>query len=112
MKEECKSCVGCKYLYQYGGGYSNYTWEEDFVCCAKGRNANLEAEAEAPCDWNNRSPNVDNWPMTNNSRCELYQDGPYVTLDVDGDDGPADHTEDVEVIKLICEQTGRAPLGR
>ena len=36
-----RSCVGCKYLYGQGHGYSNYTWEETTVRCALDRNQAL-----------------------------------------------------------------------
>lgn len=100
-----KSCVGCKFLYSKGLGYSNYTWEENEVRCAKDKNPNLPAEEGF--DW---TPQNDNWAKTNASRCELYAvGGEMVKLDVDGDDGPADYTQDEEAIAAICEHSG---LGR
>ena len=44
MEVNEKSCVGCKFLYSEGKGYSNYTWEETEVRCAKDKNPNLPAE--------------------------------------------------------------------
>ena len=109
--EQLVSCVGCKYLYSEGSGYSNYTWMETYVKCAKDKNPKLEdGEAEEPYDWNQKAEN-DNWPMTNSGRCELYAPGVYVELDVDGDNGPADESEDEEQIKAICEHSGRKPHG-
>lgn len=101
-----KSCVGCKYLYSEGSGYSNYTWEETDVRCAKDRNPHLPADE--PYDWK-KEP--DNWPMTKDSRCELYAPGEMVALDVDGEDGPADYTEDAEAIAAICAHCERKPHG-
>lgn len=101
-----KSCVGCKYLYTYGSGYSNWTHLDDVVCCAKNRNPNLEDEE--PDDWNMED---DNWPKTNASRCELYSPGEMVRLDVDGEDGPADYTDDEDAIAAICEDSGRERNG-
>jgi hypothetical protein len=105
---ECLSCVGCKWLYQEGTGYSNYTWENDDVRCALDRNPNLTAER--PSDWNQDAA-TDNWPATNRSRCDRYAPGEYVALDVDGEDGPADKTTDEDQIRLICEHSGRKPHG-
>lgn len=101
-----KSCVGCKYLYSEGMGYSNYTWEDTKVLCAKNRNTNLPAEE--PYDWK-KEP--DNWPKTESARCELYAPGEMVELDVDGEDGPADHTQDEEAIAAICAHSGRKAHG-
>lgn len=97
-----KSCVGCKFLYAEGDGYSNYTWLSDEVRCAKDKNPNLPAEW---CeDW---TPEKDNWPKTKDSRCELYAVGVQVVLDVEGEDGPANYTQDEEAIDAICAHSGR-----
>lgn len=103
-----KSCVGCKFLYSEGTGYSNYTWEADDVKCAKDRAPKLPDEK--PYDWNQDAVN-DNWAATKDSRCELYAEGTFVALDVDGDDGPADTSTDQEQIDAICAHTGRKPNG-
>lgn len=100
-----KSCIGCRFLYTVGYGYSNYTWVETSVECAKNKNKNLPSDK--PEDWNEE----DNWPATMNSRCELYAPGKQVALDVDGNNGPADYTQDEEVISAICEHTGRGRNG-
>ena len=100
------SCIGCKYLYTKGVGYSNWTHLDDDVYCAKNRNPNLPS-AE-PYDWNRVN---DNWPKTNTSRCEWYSAGEMVRLDVDGYDGPADYINDEEVIAAICEHSGRGRNG-
>lgn len=108
---ESTSCIGCKFLYSRGEGYSNWTWMETYVHCAKDRNPNLTGgDAEACCDWTKDVTN-DNWPATNTSRCELYAPGSMVTLDVDGEDGPVDYTDDEEAIVAICEHSGRARVG-
>lgn len=106
------SCVGCKWLYQVGVGYSNYTWEDDDVRCAKNLNDNLrEGYHYAPCDWNKDSPEQDNWPITMHSRCDKYEAGPFVAMDVDGEDGPADFTTDKSQIDAICKHSDRDPHG-
>jgi len=106
------SCVGCKFLYGQGEGYSNYTWEMTTVICSKGRNPYLmERDKEEPSDWEKSSPETDNWSATKASRCELYATGPYITLDVGNEDGPADYTQDQEAIAAICESSGRKPNG-
>lgn len=103
-----KSCVGCKFLYSQGNGYSNWTWESDDVHCAKDRNPNLGAEK--PYDWK-QDAEADNWPKTNESRCELYAPGEFVALDVDGEDGPADQSKDAEQIAAIVAHSGRPEHG-
>ena len=48
---ESTSCIGCKFLYSRGEGYSNWTWMETYVHCAKDRTPNLTGgDAEACCD--------------------------------------------------------------
>jgi hypothetical protein len=82
-----------------------------FVRCARDKNPNLiDGDVEEPFDWN-KNPEHDNWPKTNNSRCELYVSGVYVELDVDGDNGPADESEDEEQIIVICKHSGRERNG-
>lgn len=103
-----KSCVGCKFLYSEGNGYSNWTWEGDDVRCAKDRNPNLPDEK--PYDWR-QAPDADNWAKTKESRCELYAEGTFIGLDVDGEDGPADSSTDQEQIDAICAHSGRKPHG-
>lgn len=112
-KGAARSCVGCKYLYGQGNGYSNYTWEGTTVRCALDKNkALLEGNSEEGYDWV-RDPDNDNFPATRNGRCEMYSGGAaYLTLDVDGEDGPADYTDDIEAIEAICKQSGRKPRGR
>ena len=106
------SCVGCKFLYGHDSGYSNYTWMETYVHCAKDRNPNLlDGEKEEPYDWNKQEIG-DNWKATADSRCELFAAGPFITLDVDGENGPADDTDDQEAIDAICKHSGREPKGR
>lgn len=105
------SCIGCKYLYSEGSGYSNYTWEETYVRCAKEKNPNLaHGGLEEPYDWNKNEEN-DNWPATNGSRCTYYSRGVYVELDVDGENGPADESDDEEQIDAICIHSGRERNG-
>ncbi len=99
-----KSCIGCKFLYEQDHGYSNYTVEETEVCCAKNRNPNLVG-AMRPWDWNQKD---DNWPMTKDSRCDLYAAGPDVHLDVDGEDSISSQTDDVEQIEAIVAHSGRS----
>jgi hypothetical protein len=103
-----KSCVGCKFLYSEGSGYSNWTWESDDVRCAKDRNPNLPADK--PWDWK-QDASADNWPHTNQSRCELYAEGTFVSMDVEGEDGPADTSSDQEQIYAICAHSKRPPSG-
>ena len=106
MKSDEKSCVGCKFLYTQGRGYSNYTWLETDVDCAKDKNPNLPREE--PADWNMKE---DNWPATMGGRCSLYELGEMVALDVEGEDGPADCTQDEETIAAVCEHSGRGRHG-
>lgn len=108
MPKETNSCIGCKFLFSVGTGYSNWTWEGNDVTCAMNLNPNLPSDW--PSDWN-ENPKHDNWPKTNTSKCNTFAPGPFVRLDVDGDDGPADFTDDETVIALICRDTGRKPNG-
>jgi len=111
LVEPLVSCVGCKYLYSEGSGYSNYTWMETYVKCAKDKNPNLaDGEAEEPDDWNQKADS-DNWDMTNSSRCDLYDAGVYVELDVDGENGPGDESDDEVQILAICKHSGRERNG-
>lgn len=101
------SCCGCKYLYSEGRGYSNYTWLDTAVMCAKERNRNLIGHNEMePSDWV-CDPALDNWPKTNTSRCELYSEGVFVALDVDGENNAADHSADKEQVEAINKHCGR-----
>jgi len=108
-----KSCLGCKYLYSHGRGYSNYTWEDTEIKCALELNNNLPADQ--PYDWSHRHDKEtnlpDNWPKTNNARCNKYVAGNMVELDIDSENGPADFTNDKEVIVLIGKQCNRNPQG-
>ena len=101
-KDRQQSCVGCKFLYSESTGYSNYTWNDNDIKCAKDKNPNLPAEKCG--DW---TPQRDNWSKTDTSRCELYSPGEMVTLDVEGEDGPGNYTKDEEAIAAICAHSSR-----
>lgn len=104
-----ESCAGCAYLASYGEGYSNWTWEETVVICGRGRNPNLPADE--PMDWrvDLKEPIKDNWPATQNSRCEHYRvpespehDKPVPTqLDVDGETNLMDEAPDLDAAGWI-----------
>lgn len=65
------SCVGCQYMYMHDTGYSNYTVLNTEVRCALDKNPNLPADA--PYDWAAKHDGSrDNWPKTNESRCEKF----------------------------------------
>ena len=101
------SCVGCKFLFWKDQGYSNYTVEETVVFCALKRNPKLPAYD--PYDWvfgRNGWPKEskgapDNWPVTQNSRCEKHATGETVYLDVEGEESVESQTTDAEVIDAI-----------
>lgn len=99
-----QSCVGCKFLYGDGSGYSNYTWMETYVRCALKKNPELETDQEEPSGW--QGPEADVWPPTMNGRCDRYAVGPYITLDPDREDHPSDATSDEEQARAICEADG------
>lgn len=100
-----KSCVGCAFLYTHGSGYSNYTWENTYVLCAFDSNPSLVSGVEEPYDWNKED---DNWPATQNSRCEKYHPAQrMITLDVDGEDFPDDYTDDILAIWAVEQHSGR-----
>lgn len=92
--EQPRSCVGCKYLWADGSGYSDYTWMDTDVKCAKGRNPNLPT-AE-PYDW---TQEADNLPATMNGRCDAFSPGPYITISPDGDpsDTPIDDEQRIAI---------------
>jgi len=100
-----RSCAKCKFLYRQEHGYSNYTVEETEVLCAKDRNPNLPARE--PWAWKHTDTD-DNWPLTNQSACELFAAGEQVLLDVDGETHPAECTDDTETIAAVCEHAGIA----
>lgn len=100
MNDKCKSCVGCKYLFADGYGYSNYTWMDTFIRCALNKNKNLKKDTEEPCNWTH-DPDHDNFPPTMHSRCEDYEEGPFFTLDPDGEDDPRESGVDEEVCSLV-----------
>jgi len=89
-----KSCVGCKFLWADGSGYSDYTWMDTDVKCAKERNTRLPFSE--PYDW---IKEPDNLPETMESRCELYSPGPYITISPDGeaDDKPIDEEQSIAI---------------
>ena len=112
------TCVGCKFLYGDGTGYSNWTWMDTYVKCALNKNPNLLKESddtEEPCDWSARGhessevPGAqalnrnDNWQMTNSSACERWSPGDYITLDPDREIVLSDVTKDQEQIDAIRE---------
>jgi hypothetical protein len=76
---------------------------------ATGR-GNPNLPADKPWDWK-QDASADNWPHTNQSRCELYAEGTFVSMDVEGEDGPADTSFDQEQIYAICAHSKRPPSG-
>lgn len=96
------SCVGCKFLYGDGSGYSNYTWMETYIRCALNKNALLTNDAEQPTNWPPTKPHDDKWLPTINGRCGNYSEGIFILLDPDREDHPADQSADDEQIKAIC----------
>lgn len=100
------SCIGCRFLFEKDEGYSNYTVEETVVYCALRLNKQLPADK--PWDWNNNTDD-DNWPKTNNSRCEEYQyHKDRVTLDVEADEDISSQTDVITaiIIATFCEKEG------
>lgn len=80
------SCALCRFLYLQDRGYSNYTVTDTDVICALGRNPNLPADE--PYDWKWNHEGRDNWPKTNQSRCERFDERAnygMFRLDVDGE---------------------------
>lgn len=109
-KKRKTTCVGCKFLYSEGAGYSNWTWIETYIRCALNRNPCLPSEE--PFGWDGTGKDRgDNWAATRGSRCEKFAPGPFIELDVEGEDGPADFTEDEEQIEAVCKHSGRGRHG-
>jgi hypothetical protein len=96
------SCIGCKFLYGDGSGYSNYTWMETYVRCALHRNPALEDDHEKPFDLT-EDPEKDTWAPTMNGRCDHYAAGVFITLDPDREEHPADSSHDREQVLAICK---------
>jgi hypothetical protein len=93
------SCCKCLFLFTRDYGYSNYTVEGSELYCAMEKNDNLPAEIPetwGPKEWVgiDGDPEKDNWTLTNQSRCEHYQEyNPEfqrVRLDVDLEDLPGE----------------------
>ena len=101
------SCARCKFLYMHDVGYSNYTVEDTDVECALGRNPHLSSGPNGlPYDWNYNGK--DNWPATQNSRCERYEAAEdYIHLDVDGAVYPDEFGLDAEAVAAVEEHSGR-----
>lgn len=101
-----KSCVGCKFLYGDGSGYSNYTWMDTFVRCALGKNPKLTERHDEPEGFAAKAPQdtEDKWPPTMNGRCERYASGVYIVLDPDREEYPGDTKgADDEQVRAICK---------
>lgn len=105
------SCIGCKFLYTQGEGYSNYTWLADAVHCALDLNPKLADGPDKPSDWN-LDVNQDNWPKTQYGRCNRYAEGVFIRLDVDGEDHPADYSTDQEQIDAIRAHARLSPRAK
>ena len=103
------SCSKCKYLYFHDRGYSNYTVEETEVHCALDRNPRLIPAPNLPFDW--MISEEDNWPLTNNSRCEMYEKAENPAhFDVEGDNQllRSEFAElDAEAKAAISKHSGR-----
>ena len=101
MSETSTSCVGCKFLYGDGSGYSNWTWLDTWVRCARDANPNLCRDEDKPYDW--PAQGRDEWPPTRASRCDLFSPGPFITLDPDREDHPSAEAIDQEQADAICK---------
>lgn len=97
------SCAKCKFMYFQDVGYSNYTVEDTEVICSLDRNPNLPSAL--PHDWDHHD-GFDNWPKTNKSRCERYEESSdQIHMDVDHEH----HLEhdDPEVREAVSQSSGR-----
>lgn len=93
-----KSCLGCKYLYGDGHGYSNWTWMETYLTCALNANPNLNG-IDMPFDYT--SQESDEFEPTKNSRCLVYSEGKFITLDPDREIVLENETDDIEQLLAI-----------
>lgn len=108
------SCATCKFLYGQDTGYSNYTVTDTDIHCALERNPHLPTVM--PFDWK-FTYTSDNWPATQNSRCEKYDvrrekdEMPdwfrIPWLDVDGEKLCEELELDDEATKAIQKHSGR-----
>lgn len=106
-----RSCVGCKFLYGDGSGYSNYTWMDTYARCALDLNPSLRDQDCGDLGAIERQwsvPFSDEWPPTMHGRCNRYSSGPYVELDPDRDNAVSSQTQDVEQIDAICAHDSTA----
>lgn len=103
MTNKATTCRGCKFLYLDGSGYSNWTWMETYVRCAKEANPALLLDQSEPYDWQTQAEGEDMWPPTMNSRCELYSPGPLVTLDPDRQYDLNEFSNDQNQIETILQ---------
>ena len=100
------SCVGCKFLYGDGDGYSNYTWMETWVHCALDFNKELRNDHDIPHNLAKTKPEDDKWPPTASGRCECYSPGVFIVLDPDREDHPSEVSQDQGQIEAICRADG------
>lgn len=90
------SCCRCLFLFTRDDGYSNWTVMDTELHCVMKRNAHLPVPK--PDDYGggwigvDGDPAKDNWFITQQSRCELYQEQKpefaRVHIDVEMDDLP------------------------
>ncbi len=104
----CKSsapqtCGGCKYLYSEGIGFSDDDRTATRLACALGNAETLPIEIDV------RQKMEAGVIAT--TRCEHYNTGRMINLDVAGRDGPAQHSFDEAQVRAVAEHSGRNPLG-
>lgn len=94
------TCHGCKFLYIDGQGYSDYTWEENFLTCALDLNKNLPIEE--PWDYDDDMAKTLRWMATLSFECERFAPGKCVTVSPDGN--VKNFTDDDEQMCAIIER--------
>lgn len=93
---KCKSCIGCKFLYGDGQGYSNYTWMDTFMVCALGLSEKLRSgEVQKQYSYHEaQQMNLENLSDDKNQelinyvgeRCNMFSPGPFIELVPDRDE--------------------------
>ena len=77
------SCLGCRWIFHHDRGYSNWTVEDTEMHCVHRRNPKMPADIPDEITWMEPPMTQDNdeWHVTKDSRCELYEETdekPYV----------------------------------
>lgn len=91
------NCFGCKYLFGRGHGYSDYTWMETYIECAKELNEHLPIEMCVGF-MDDEAPSLRLLAVVA-QECDQYEPGPFITVSPDGN--PDDSFIDADQFKAF-----------